>query len=343
MCKPFGEVSSVTKDEAHSTRVRGMLLWQVATGKRSWDDGISKIVFESSLNTVNEAWCISNYPVPEYILAARADLVEAGLAPAAIKELSFLVEDSFAEALNPIVDTSAEILFYPGDALAAGNPSSASAEINVLSSAGVNVRLPEKLEDTGALAYCLGKIDQATEQANLVYKSLNNANSILVDGPLSFWAITQVFPHLGFELSKDVQIQLLVDKLVSLQHQEKLSIENKAIKAYAVGSEFSRFLEGGYRSFRELLKAVPGLQMIEPVDKLELGHASGASGGLHLTAPDLANAVSRQRVKEALEAGTQWLVCDSPLDSVHIRSVANRDLSTGTLAELILQKSLPTF
>lgn len=338
MCKPYGEVSSVTKDEAHSTRVCSMLLWQVADGKAQWDEHISKIVYESSLNSVNQVWCLDHNPVPQYILAARADLVEAGLEPARVKEYRVPLVDGFMETLESYTDSSSEVVFYPGDALAAGDPNASIAALKLVTGAGQKLKLPSNLHDSGAVAYCLGKINLVREQAALLIDSLQGAKEVVVDGPLSEWVMTRVYPALGIKLPGGVKVKALNDWLVVLHSQGKFEFAEKNFRVFIVGSEFSRLLDNGYSNFRRLLLAVPGLDIVEPLDGLELAHSSGASGGLFIAAPTLAAVVSQQRVDEAQRIGAQWIICDSPLDAAHLRSLVNDAIQIGTFAEFVAPK-----
>jgi len=338
MCKPFGEVSNVTKDESHSTRIRGMLLWQVVSGKAKWNENIAKIVYESSLNSVNKEWCISHYPVPDYILAARADLVEAGIAPTSVKDYSIPTFSDFAESLARFDNSLGEIMFYPGDAIAANDPGAAKAALELISAAGHSIRLPEKLIDSGALAFCLGRKDLALSQAKNVVSSLSGVSTVIVDGPLSMWALTKVYPQLGVSLPGKVQVCQLYDWLLSLHEQNKLVLESKKLKVFMLGSEFTRLIDGSYSAYRSLLSKVSGLQIIEPFDGLELSHSSGASGGLHLVAPELSQAVSQQRISEALHAGADCIVCDSALDASHIRITAGSQIKVSAAVEVMSTK-----
>ena len=344
MCKPFGEVSCVTKDETHSTRIRAMLLWRVATGKAPWDANISQVVYQCSLNTVNQAWCLDRVPVPRYILAAREDLCQAGFAPDVVKDYSIPSGDSIAEKLAPYTNPRAEVLLYPGDALAAGDPDSAISALKLISKLGISAGLPGKLFDSGGLAYCLGRTDLLREQASQVLGSFEGATLVIVDGPLSMWALSTVYSSLGVPLPPNIQFSLLTDWLIEQRLNTRLSFPEMPERVYLVGSEFSRLLKdgvGSYESFRKLIETVPGLVLIEPVDRLELAHSSGAGGGLHLVNSDLALAVSRQRVEEALQANACWLVTDSPLDAAQLKLASPAQLCVLTVTEF-LENATPT-
>ncbi|MEJ2708801.1 MAG: (Fe-S)-binding protein [Anaerolineales bacterium] len=337
MCAPFGEVSNVTKDEAHSTRVRGMLLWQIANQKASWSEETSDLIYQSTLDSISQAWCINHYPVPEYILSARADIVDAGLAPYPVKQLGRKINPDFTTQLENPATTDAKIVFYPGDSIAGENLFAAKAALKFLSLAGIKASLPKILIDCGGLAYSLGRQVLAGESAKEVNASLGSGGTILVDGPLTYWMLTKVYPKLGTPLPSEVKVFLLLDYLLERYDQGELDLPGKSLRVYTLGSEYSRLTEAGYTSFRRLLEAIPGIKVIEPYDGLELAHASGVGGGLHLVHPDLSAAVSKQRIEEALKANAEWVICDSPLDAAHLKQFAGEDISIGTLPEILYQ------
>jgi Fe-S oxidoreductase len=342
MCKPFGEVSNITQDEAHSTRVRGMLLWQVAQQHHDYNAQISHLLYETTLDSASQAWCVSHYPVPDYILAARADLAEAGWAPEAVQDFRVSSGGAFAEQLTPLAAAGAQRVFYPGDALAAGTPDSSLAGLRLLAQAGQQVALPGGLPDTGGIAYCLGRQDLALEQAGKVREALQGWQAIAVDGPLTYWMLTQVYPRLGSPLADEISVQLLSTWLLELASQGKLSLPQRPGKAYATGSEFSRICGIGYQPLRQAFGALPGLALVEPVDGLELADASGVGGGLHIAAPELASRVSRKRVAEALQAGADWLVTDSALDAAHLKANAGQKIEVLTFEQLALEQPVPS-
>ncbi len=101
MCKPAAEVANLTQLESHTTRARTMMLWRITEGHLDWDEREVELLYESTLDSISEAFDVFHYPISQYMLDARADVWEAGLAPQNVKEvveLSF--NTSVAEAPN---------------------------------------------------------------------------------------------------------------------------------------------------------------------------------------------------------------------------------------------------
>ena len=337
MCKPFGEVSSLTNDEPHSTRIRGMLLWQITNGFVQWNREISQLLFECTLDSVSQEWCVNHYPVPEYILAARADIVEAGFAPTSVNDYAIKPNKEFANNLQSFMGKDSSIVFYPGDALAVNAPASTEAALKLLTGANQDVPLPNELHDIGALAYCLGRHELARAQINRVAELLQDATKIIVDGPLTLWFFTKIFPEFGKRFHEAVRIELLTDYLADLIENKIIRLKKNNVKINSLGSEFSRLTDLEYQPFRKLLNSVEGMEWAEPYDGLELANSSGAGGGLHLTSPEFARQISQLRVDEAKQSGAECLVSDLPLDSEHMKTVITDDFLVGTLPEILIK------
>ena len=160
-----------------------------------------------------------------------------------------------------------------------------------------------------------------------------------MDGPLSYWALTSIYPALGVDLPEGCEVILLSDYLLGLFEKKKLSIDLNGEKIYLLGSEFSRLTGKGYAPLRDLVHKVDSAEWIEPIDGLELSSGSGAGGALNISNPYLAQQVSKKRIEEAVNSGAAYLVCDSPFDAGHLKICSDRDYPILTLAELFLLKA----
>ena len=211
------------------------------------------------------------------------------------------------------------------------------AALKLLTGANQGVSLPNELHDIGALAYCLGRHDIARTQISKVAELLHDATKIIVDGPLTLWFFTKIFPEFGHPFPETVQIELLTDYLVDLIENKIIKLKKNNLKIYALGSEFSRLTDLQYQPFRKLLNSVEGLEWVAPYDGLELANGSGVGGGLHLTSPEFSRQISQLRVDEARHSGSVCLVSDSPLDAEHMKTVCADDFLVGTLPEILIK------
>jgi Fe-S oxidoreductase len=341
MCKPFGEVSNLTHLEIHTTRIRAMLIWQVLNGMRSWSPETARSIFESTLDSVSQSWCIHKYPVADYILAARADIVEAGCAPEEVMRYQIPAPDQSFLGLIGTEGNGSTMIFYPGDALSARDAGSTNAALKLFRMSNEKVELPLEWMDSGALAYCLGLLDISQDQAARTAAMLNRsihtykAGRLVVDGPLTHWMLKTIYPKLDPGNKIQAPVISICDRIFDPRSLALKANGSEPLLVYALTSEFTRLMEGGSGIFRDMLSLVPGLQVIEPSDGLELADGSGAGGALHIPFPKLSSAVSKARVREAQLRHANCIVTDSPLDATHLTKEADLEMDLFTIVELM--------
>jgi len=333
MCTPFGEVWEIVKDEPHCTRIRALILWQILKGYAEWNEDVARLLYETTLDSVSQAWCINHYPVPEYILAARADIFEAGFAPETVSDYSVKENLSWAHRIKSFAKDDSDTVLYPGDSIAANDVASTEAILKVFLQNDQHVSITPELLSCGGLAYCLGKHEQAKHFAKKVVHCLEGYSKIIVDGPLSYWMLTQIYPSMGIEFPERVEISIIYDYLNEFYCNQDIHPTLDGRYIYLLGSEFSRLTAVGYGPLKKLFDCVNGFALIEPKDGLEYASGSGVGGALHIACPALARRVSQQRIVDAIQSGADYMICDSPLDASHLRSVSKGELQILTLPE----------
>lgn len=108
MCRHLTTLGNVTFKEADTPRGRALMLDKVRMNKENLKnaDYINSI-YESTLSAACRFHCVSHYDETGLILAARQDIVEAGLAPEKVKDL--------AEELKKVefkLEGTGDILYY---------------------------------------------------------------------------------------------------------------------------------------------------------------------------------------------------------------------------------------
>jgi Fe-S oxidoreductase len=337
MCSPFGEVGNILNDEPHSTRIRALILWRILKGYDEWSRDIGRLLYESTLDSVSQAWCINHYPVADYIIAARADIFDAGVAPTSVADYAIREEMKFNRPFKSLAASDSDVIFYPGDSIAGENLPAVEAILKLLVHSDLGVAIPKALHDCGGLAYCLGREELAKGRAVRVVESVKGYSKILVDGPLSYWMLKRIYPRFGVSLPEDVEVWSILDFLLDLLPELPVPKALVGGKVYLVGSEFSRLTNKGYASFRELISRLEGVDAVESKDVLEWAAGSGAGGALHISAPRLAAQVSEARLDEARKSGASHVVCDSALDVSHMKSISAGEIAISTLPELLCE------
>jgi len=351
MCKPAGEVANLTQLESHTTRARTMMLWRIAEGVLDWGPREVELLYESTLDSISEAFDVFHYPISQYMADARADVWEAGLAPECVKRV---VEASNAKpADKPPTVPEGGALLLAGEIAQLGDDALLAPMCAALQAA--NIETLAWIVATGALAYALGARDVARTQAAQISAGIqaSGAQTVIADGPETAWALTQVYPALGVDLPQGMAVELLSVVLgerftpskrdlgrVFVHDSRPACLIADRLASYMVvlpgyTEDESAFGEGAvYEAPRHLLDAL-GAQRVFNTWTRSLAKTSGADDGLWLTYPDLATGLAVQRFDYAERLGAEMLVTDSPLAAVYLsKHAAGRDIEVRLLAEL---------
>ena len=168
MCKPAAEVSNLTQIESHTPRARTMMFWRIAEGIIEWGPREVELLYQSTLDSISQAFDVFEYPISEYMLDARADVWEAGLAPERVKQA---VERANGSSAAP----KAENLLLTGEISQLGDESLLAPMRAALKTAGSDASA--WITPTGALAYALGAWEVAKMQASQVVAGINESGA----------------------------------------------------------------------------------------------------------------------------------------------------------------------
>ena len=354
MCKPAGEVLNITQLESHTTRARALLLWRIANEMLEWQPRAAELMYQSTLDSISEAWCVNHYPVSGYMLAARREALAADMAPPAVAAALAL------DVLPPQI-VSSEVILLGGEAAQAGGEDRLGPALDVL--AEIQVEALPTVMLTGAVAYALGAVDLAREQAGRVVDIIRQcgAKTVIADGAQTLWALRRIYPELGVALPEDVAILSLAEVLARARAEGVLPAPSYAdmpvflhdsraatlladelpvaevIQPGYVGDETKLGTGAVFDAPRQLLDAL-GMKRCYSVWSRALSKSSGADDGLFLTYPDLAAAMARARLAEAKRVGAEMLVAESLLDAIHLkRFAAETGLAVNWLPELFIR------
>ena len=349
MCKPAAEVANLTQLESHTVRARTLMFWRIAMGYLDWGPREAELTYESTLDSISGAFDIFHYPIHEYMLEARADIWDLDLAPDSVKRV---VDASEVKEIPPApkgdsILLAGEIAQLDDEALL--EPIKAALQ-------AVGVSAPAWVTSSGALAFALGAQQVAKIQAEKVVAGLRErgAQTVIVDGPETAWALWKVYPALGVVLPEGVTVMLLSEVLAkNTKPPEQKSVKafvHDSRPAYLIASEEpihtvilpgctedeSTFGSGPiYEAPRQLLDLM-GAARVWGSWTRALAKTSGADDGLWLTYPHLAAGLADQRLDYAASLGAETIVTDSPLPaSFLLQHASNRSISIRFLAELI--------
>ena len=338
MCKPAADVANVTNLESHSTRGRAVLLWRIATGKAEFTKRDVELLYQSTLDTISESWCINHFSVSDYILAARQEVVKQNLQPKSVK-LALELERTTAPC--PQSDT----ILLASEAAEVGGEARLTTAVAVLAKLGIATTVYQ--QTNGIISYSLGDMDQAKAQVERVVAALKAAGAKLViaDGNKTYFALTKMAERLGVALPTGMKVVSLTGILH--QHQKALPRQNDQRKVYVHDCKSTFFLGDTlatdealqphcdsnedalgtgtvYTMPRDLIDSL-GMERLFGVWSRSLAKSSGVDDGLWITYPMLAQKLALQRLAYAKNLEAELIVTDSLASAEYLSHVVQED------------------
>lgn len=339
MCKPAAEVANVTMIESHTTRARAMMLWRVANGIADFTPRDAELLYQSTLDSISQSWCVYHYPVSEYVVAARTELYQRGLAP---QPVLTALKTSSAEK----IDVKAEVILLASETVTLHDSSVLQPALDTLQKIGFKAQ--PVIVQSGAVAYSLGAMDLAHTQAERIKKLIQSSgvHTVIADGPQTLWALKKIYPTLDVRIPESVIMVSLAQlfhcavgegKLKTTSYRGKKVLFHDARSACFLAESMAQdpAIQPGfqgpetvlgegevYDTPRKIIDAL-GIKRVFTTWSRSLAKSCGADDGLLLTYPELAHALALSCFREAEQLCADMIVCDSPLCAHHMTT--NRD------------------
>lgn len=346
MCRHVCPVGNLTRLETLTPHGWAQLVALERRGVSSWNPGTVDALYKCADCGNCRTHCVYSNPLPEGIVAARAVVVERGLAPAIVYEIA----DRLRAWQNPYQPQSPEpaeetgpVALFVGDDTHFLRPSVVDAVLAVLRAADVEPVLIGRGRNTGLLATSLGLPAIAAElaRANLAELEAARAQRLLVLSPGAVFAFTQMYQErLGIELPTGIEVVPLVTFLADQLEAGRLDfnrLSDPTPHAFVEPTHSVRAPECS-ASARKLLNAL----LPEPAVELFWRDARAYPAGdmaLQFTHPALADALTHARLADAASVGARSVITYGPGTLAHLTRHANTyGLSVLGLYELLADR-----
>lgn len=220
----------------------------------------------------------------------------------------------------------------------------ALAFAKLMNKAGVSFAILGNVEaNSGDTARRIGNefLFQEIAEKNIKQFNKNNVKKIVTIDPHAYNIFKNEYPDLGFEAEVYHHTQLLFDLIMDGKLLPKGQINQRL--TYHDSCYLGRY-NGVYDPPREILKSIPGLELVEMVRSKENGMCCGAGGGLMWTEETTGNRINVARTEQALAVEPSIISTGCPYcltmlsDGTKAKEV-DEDISTLDVAE-ILAKSV---
>ncbi|TGT71921.1 MULTISPECIES: hypothetical protein [unclassified Mesorhizobium] len=332
MLAPAGEVAAVSECDGHTLRARSVMLWRALERGCALDGRSTELLFQSTLDSISQAYDPYHAPVWQIMRAARTDAVATGGVPEPVAGAL----DELAKFAAPSVPQAKRIMLLGEIVLFGGDASHGKSLAEALRVAGHgDVEAWPAL--TGATALAFGDRELARRQAEAIAGGLANSvvEEVICDSPETFWALSSMFADLEVKLPDTIQVslfsRLLADSGVAPEKSNRTVYVHDSRASYLLrqGEADSVTLEPGFRwqpgAKEELCGFGAVYEHVRVVadtayDRREwdlwtrgLAKSCGSDDGLWMSYPEIARKLALARLDEAVELQADVIVTDSPL------------------------------
>jgi len=212
------------------------------------------------------------------------------------------------------IPTTGEVLYFTGCTAGLKLPETAISTAKVLKAAGVDFAVLEDEPCCGSVMLRTGMVEEAKKNAEKALDTIlkSGAKKILVTCAGCLKTLREDYSErFGLEMPEVLHV---IEYLQSLVTSGKLKLK-KSDKTQKVSwhdpCHLGRAL-GVYEEPREVIKAIPGLELVEMNTNREQAMCCGAGGGLRSYDSDLAKKIAADRIRDAETTDAEILATACP-------------------------------
>jgi len=201
MCRHLSTIGQVRCTEVDTPRVRAAMLYGLRNGTNSFDDAdFVDALYRQELSACCRRNCVNGYDENGLALAARADVVETGRAPEAVKELA----KKLAKTSSWKADGKGKVALFLDETTASDKAEVAALQKLMKKAAGDYVTVTGG--SIGKALKVLGYLSEAKDAAAKFAAFLNglDVDTVVTPNPAAFDALTNDYPEFGLKLKAKV-------------------------------------------------------------------------------------------------------------------------------------------
>jgi len=324
-CPTFAE----TNLESLNAKGRVTLAYNMLLGNLKPSEELAKRLYQCMLCLNCKSVCPAQVKVSDIIRAARERLVEKGYLP----EIFQTVLGSMIDAANPLlaapekradsypadykkaVPGKTDTLLHLGCVTSFQDIKTIPAFMKILDKAGLNYGAMGQEESCcGYLAYLVGDMGRFKQAMEMYGKLIDKykPKELVTTCAGCFKTFKDLYPHYGGgDGYKVVHAVEVIEKLIG-EGKLKFKQDAEPLKVvYHDPCDIGRHM-GVYEPPRNVLKAIPGVQLLEFPANRALAKCCGGGGGMKGFDNEMAADIGYKRLLSAIELGADLIVSACP-------------------------------
>ncbi len=343
-CRAGCPVYKETSLESKNARGRVILAYNMLKERIEPSRELAERFYQCTMCLHCKATCPAEVQVADIVESARMRLVEAGYLPKAHKALL----ESISKYGNPFsepsekrmdvypstyVDKAADILLFFGCVTSYQDMQIVPNTMEILDKAGIDYATMGNEEHCcGYLAYLVGsnQFKDAMDN-NLKRFSTFNPNTIVTTCAGCYRTFKQIYPKYS---NFNVEILHAVEYFERLISEGRMHFKEglSGRVAYHDPCDIGRHMEI-YEPPRNILKHIPGLELVEFKQNRNLANCCGGGGGMKGYDTNLSSALAYKRITEALDVGADMVIsaCPACKSNLHVAAARLRKEKKGKI------------
>ncbi len=244
---------------------------------------------------------------------------------------------NWVEEVGFDVPTKASTIYYTGCTAGMRLPTIAISTAKILKAAAEDFGVLEAEPCCGSVMIRTGKVDSAKANAEKIRDAFQQAGAerIVVSCPGCLNTLKNDFPErFGIELPEIIHIVEYAAELIRNGDLDFRGRGEERKVTYHDPCHLGRDL-GVYDAPREILSAIPGVELIEMESKKEAALCCGAGGGVRSYDTDLSKRIGADRIRQAIEIGAEIIATACPFCVNNLEAGASLEGSSIGVADIV--------
>lgn len=326
MCRHACTVGNVTFSDTNLPRGKALLLLTLQKGLQDWDQRAVEVVYQCTNCHLCREWCPPGWDIAPLMLAARAEVVDAGLAPPAALQ----IKQNFESHGNPYGEAhiylddwikdlpksdAPEVLYFVGSTVSYRRPEIAKAAVSIFEHCGTPFTMLEDEPDCGEMLYVLGIRSEARMWAARTLDTIkaSGASIVVSSDPTCIETFRHGYREWGIEVPDDLNFMHMSEFLSNAIASGTLNLAGAldGVVTYHDPCSLGREMKV-FDAPRQVLSAIPGLRLNEMRLNREHSPCCGNGGGVPATFPEIASGAGANAGEIILETGADILITSCP-------------------------------